>query len=118
MVYLAALALAGALTLENVAQRWRAGIAGTLTVQVTPIEGAGQSQAARVDLVVELLRRTPGVAGVEVLGTEAMDRLLAPWLGPDTATLGLPLPELRSVFQIVDFGDEPYSRAYPNNVSD
>jgi cell division transport system permease protein len=96
-VYLAALALAGALTLENVAQRWRAGITGTLTVQVTPIEGAADSQAARLDLVVELLRRTPGVAGVEVLGPEAMDRLLAPWLGPDTTTLGLPLPDLISV---------------------
>jgi cell division transport system permease protein len=97
MVYLAALALAGALTLENVAQRWRAGISGTLTVQVTPVEGSGESQAARVDLVVELLRQAPGVAGVEVLGAEAMDRLLAPWLGPDTATLGLPLPDLISV---------------------
>ena len=97
MVYLAALALAGALTLESVAQRWRAGITGTLTVQITPLDDQAEPQAARVDRAVELLRGIAGVAGVEVLGPEAMARLLSPWLGPDTATLDLPLPDLISV---------------------
>jgi cell division transport system permease protein len=112
MVYLAALALAGALTLENVAARWRAGITGTLTVQIAPIDAdfadspageepaAGEAAAAheaRLDRAVDLLRATPGVAGVEVLGPDAMGRLLSPWLGPDTATLGLPIPDLISV---------------------
>lgn len=107
MVYLAALALSGALTLENVAARWRAGITGTLTVQIAPPDSVMSdavpsdapplSQAERLDHAVELLRRVPGVAGVEVLGPEAMDRLLSPWLGPDSASLGLPLPDLISV---------------------
>ncbi len=97
MVYLAALALAGALTLESVAQRWRAGITGTLTVQITPLDDRAEAQAARVDRAVELLRGTDDVAGVEVLGPEAMARLLSPWLGPDTAALDLPLPDLISV---------------------
>jgi len=38
-----------------------------------------------------------GVAGVEVLGPDAMDRLLEPWLGPGSAELGLPIPDLVSV---------------------
>lgn len=116
MVYLAALALAGALTLEDVAGRWRAGITGTLTVQIAPAglaravpdpaapageetaaDGDAAAREARLDLAVELLRATPGVAGVEVLGPEAMGRLLSPWLGPDSAALGLPLPDLVSV---------------------
>lgn len=97
MVYLAALALAGALTLESVAQRWRAGITGTLTVQITPLDDQAERQAARVDRAVELLRGTDGVTGVELLGPEAMARLLSPWLGPDTAALDLPLPDLISV---------------------
>lgn len=112
MVYLAALALSGALTLENVAARWRAGITGTLTVQIAPLDDVmsdrptpdaadetlpSPTHEARLDRAVELLRDVPGVAGVEVLGPEAMGRLLAPWLGPDSATLGLPLPDLISV---------------------
>src|SRR3546814_3767775 len=84
MVYLAALALSGALTLENVAARWRAGITGTLTVQIAPVDsamsdaaepaGSPPSHEDRLDRAVELLRGVPGVAGVEVLGPEAMDR--------------------------------------------
>lgn len=107
MVYLAALAVAGALTLGNVATRWQAGISGTLTVQIAPMEPAdgeaadGDAAAAehesRLDRAVELLRSTPGVAGVEVLGPAAMNRLLEPWLGPDATALGLPVPDLVSV---------------------
>ncbi len=103
MVYLAALAMAGALTLGNVAARWQAGISGTLTVQIAPGEAADGEPAeateheARLDRAVELLRSTTGVAGVEVLGPAAMNRLLEPWLGPDAIALGLPVPDLVSV---------------------
>jgi cell division transport system permease protein len=103
MVYLAALAVAGALTLGNVAQRWQAGISGTLTVQIAPPESAPESgdmaaaREARIELVLAVIRTTPGIAGVEVLGPAAMDRLLEPWLGPGSADLGLPIPDLVSV---------------------
>lgn len=106
MVYLAALAVAGALTLGNVAQRWQAGISGTLTVQIAPPESApdsadpgalAASREARLEQVLAVIRATPGIAGVEVLGPDAMDRLLEPWLGPGSAELGLPIPDLVSV---------------------
>jgi cell division transport system permease protein len=102
MVYLAALAVAGALTLGNVAQRWQAGISGTLTVQIAPPESADSSDTeaareARLEQVLAVIRATPGIAGVEVLGPAAMDRLLEPWLGPGSADLGLPIPDLISV---------------------
>ena len=107
MVYLAALAVAGALTLGNVAQRWQAGISGTLTVQIAPPESVPESapasgdmaaaREARIEQVLAVIRATPGIAGVEVLGPAAMDRLLEPWLGPGSADLGLPIPDLISV---------------------
>jgi cell division transport system permease protein len=102
MVYLAALAVAGALTLGNVAQRWQAGISGTLTVQIAPPESADSGDLAairdaRLEQVLAVIRATPGIAGVEVLGPAAMDRLLEPWLGPGSADLGLPIPDLISV---------------------
>jgi cell division transport system permease protein len=102
MVYLAALAVAGALTLGNVAQRWQAGISGTLTVQIAPPESADSgdlaaTRDARLEQVLAVIRATPGIAGVEVLGPAAMDRLLEPWLGPGSADLGLPIPDLISV---------------------
>ena len=106
MVYLAALAVAGALTLGNVAQRWQAGISGTLTVQIAPPGSAPDSgesgdmaaaREARIEQVLAVIRATPGIAGVEVLGPAAMDRLLEPWLGPGSADLGLPIPDLVSV---------------------
>jgi cell division transport system permease protein len=100
MVYLAALAVAGALTLDSIAARWQAGITGTLTVQVAPADAADADPAARearLQQVLQVIRATPGVAGVEVLGPDAMNRLLEPWLGPGSAEMGLPLPDLLSV---------------------
>lgn len=106
MVYLAALAVAGALTLDGIATRWQAGITGTLTVQIAPPaieeseDGSADAAAerdARLERALEVLRATPGVAGVDVLGPEAMNRLLEPWLGPGSSDMGLPLPDLVSV---------------------
>lgn len=103
MVYLAALAVAGALSLDGVAKRWQAGISGTLTVQIAPPEGPSpdepttESREDRLERTLQVLRDLAGVAGIEVLGPEDLDRLLAPWLGPDSAALGLPMPDLVSV---------------------
>lgn len=103
MVYLAALAIAGALSLDGVAERWQAGISGSLTVQIAPPpapqpdEPPAEDRETRLERVLQVLRDEPGVAGIEVLGPDEMNRLLAPWLGPDSAELGLPLPDLVSV---------------------
>jgi cell division transport system permease protein len=98
MVYLAALALAGALALDGVAEHWHVGLAGSLTVQLeAPADGGPANRLARRDRAVALLRAEPAVARAEALDDAAVRRLLAPWLGTIAAGDDLPLPDLIAV---------------------
>ena len=98
MVYLAALALAGALALDGVAERWHVGLAGSLTVQLeAPADGKPAERLARRDQAVALLRAEPAVAQAEPLDDAAVRRLLAPWLGTIGGDDDLPLPDLIAV---------------------
>ena len=99
MVYLACLALAGMLTLGAVAERWDAGVSGTLTVQIIPSESptAAPKEARRIEAALEILRTTPGIAGAEVIGEDRIMALLEPWLGSIGGSGDLPLPRLIDV---------------------
>lgn len=103
MVWLAMLALAGAMAVSGIAERWDNGLAGTLTVEVAPRTGpeaAPEAEAApdgRVGAALELLRSTPGVAAAEPLGGEELSDLLSPWLGGDAVLEDLPVPVLIDV---------------------
>jgi cell division transport system permease protein len=90
MVYLAALAAAGALVAGSALEGWERGLAGTLTVELppAPATGADDLQAALV-----ALRAAPGVVAARALGTAEIAALLAPWLGPDVPP-DLALPRL------------------------
>ena len=107
MVYLAALALTCALVMNKMVLRWETGLSGRITVHIPAVEGeetaSGEAEAARAALGV--LRGTPGVREVEILGDEEVARLLEPWLGPDTADQDLPLPTLIAV--TIDPADPP-----------
>ncbi|WP_299615092.1 ABC transporter permease [Pelagibius sp.] len=98
MVYLAALALAGAMVANKLAARWDRGLAGALTVQLPPAAAGSEDSADPVlQGVADLLTETEGVVSVEVMHTGAIAALLEPWLG-DTALIGdLPLPRLIAV---------------------
>jgi len=95
MVYLAALALAGALSMNKLAARWDTGLAGTLTVQL-PAE-AGGADSPELAAVLAALAETPGVVSVEAMDDSAMTALLEPWLGDAVLTGDLPLPRLVAV---------------------
>lgn len=98
MVYLAALALAGALAAGELVSGWRAELTGALTVALTqPVEATDLDRQARLDLALAVITATPGVAGAEVIGPDAMAALIGPWLGPDAAAADLPLPDLIAV---------------------
>jgi cell division transport system permease protein len=99
MSFLAVLALAGALALQAVAERWDSGLSGTLTVQVAPAAGRGPATLpARVEAALGVLRATPGVARAEPLPQAAVEGLLAPWLGAQGDLMReLPLPALIDV---------------------
>ena len=94
MVYLATLALVGTLAVNNLAERWRTGLAGQLTVQVPPPENSDVGQDERVKGVVDALRQRPGIADAQPLSDARVQALLAPWLGTGQPLDELPLPAL------------------------
>lgn len=98
MVFLAALALAGALSMNAVVTDWRSAFTGKLTVQVPNEDGVkDQLQRAQVDSVVDLLRAQGGVEEVELLSEAETRALIEPWLGSGSSLQELPLPSLIAV---------------------
>jgi cell division transport system permease protein len=95
MVFLAALALAGALSLGGSIEGWRRGVSSKLTVQIA--DRPGQPMQPRVDAAIGILRAVPGVQGAEALPRAAVEALLQPWLGRDALEADLPLPGLIDV---------------------
>lgn len=91
MAFLAVFALALAFSLNRLADRWEAELAGTATVRVSAPEGQIDAQVAAA---LRALEQTPGVAGARALTDDEQRALLAPWFGPDLPVDALPLPRL------------------------
>jgi len=98
MVYLAGLAIASLFAVENIAARWHEDLAGQLTIEVPD----GNGNDSRVDAILALLQATPGIAEAHRISDDEINRLLAPWVGPDAAKLDLPLPALIAVTRKTD----------------
>ena len=103
MVYLCVIAVAAALTVDRVAERWRQGLAGNLTVEL-PFAGdlETEKRAEQLDQAMELVTDTPGVTGATVLEDQQIAALLEPWLGPDATQLDVPLPTMIAVTRRTD----------------
>ncbi len=99
MVFLAALALSGALVLDNLLTRWNRDIKGTLTVQVIPSDSNPRSKvtAQRVEKTIRILEETPGVIRARALTATELTALIEPWLGDTDLIADLPLPLLIDV---------------------
>lgn len=96
MVYLAALATSGALALDRALARWDSGLAGTLTVELSPDAPPGTGTGS-VAAAVRTIAAAPGVQSARPLTRAAVAKLLAPWLGPDLPPDELALPQLIDV---------------------
>ncbi|HER25633.1 MAG TPA: cell division protein, partial [Rhodospirillales bacterium] len=94
MVYLSILAMAGMLSLNNLAERWDTGLSGTLTVQVPASQTEDEKSMAAI---LAVLNKTPGIARVQRLSEQQLLALLEPWLGPAAGADDLPLPRLIDV---------------------
>ena len=101
VVFLAALALGGLMSLADAAAKWDRGLVGTMTVQVPDLgraDDAGRAaQAKRVEAAVKALKGTAGIASVRALNTKENAALLEPWLGAGAFIASLPLPALIDV---------------------
>jgi len=92
LVFLATLAFAVGMFLSTAGETWRQNVSGTLTIQIPAADTA--VQAERVDSVVQLLRKTPGIVFVRPIPDAEIAALLEPWLGKQVLGLELPMPDL------------------------
>ena len=94
MVYLASLAVAAALLVNQVTDRWQKDLAGGLTVQVPPTSTADGVTVPeeQIDRLVERLREWPGVERAQRLEAMEIAALLEPWLGEAGVHEDLPVP--------------------------
>ncbi|MBP0495611.1 cell division protein FtsX [Pararoseomonas indoligenes] len=81
MALLAALALAGARGADQLADRWQAGAAAAVTVQVP------DPSRERMAAALEVLRADPVVAQATAVSPERVAELLRPWLGEAPALI-------------------------------
>jgi cell division transport system permease protein len=99
MVYLATLAMAGAMAVSGLVDRWDAGLSGTVTVEISPPSGTGTALGIEESVAAALgiLRSTQGVASADPLSQDRTQALLAPWLGDAALLEDLPVPVLIDV---------------------
>lgn len=99
MVYLAMLALAGALSMGSTVDQWREGVRGSLTVQLPGRPGGQEAPEARANIkaVTDALLAMPGIASAAALPASEIQSLLEPWLGKAELPADLPVPILVDV---------------------
>lgn len=92
MAWLMALALTLTISLDDAADRWSGDLAGRLTIQVVDADPARRD--VQVQAAVAMLQTFPGVAKVDIVPGEEVERLLEPWLGRNETVASLPVPAL------------------------
>ncbi|MBK5909943.1 hypothetical protein CCR85_00345 [Rhodothalassium salexigens] len=95
MMYLCGLAMVAGLSLQGALAGWASGLERKATVQIVEPDPDASRRIQRAALAT--LRTMPGVEAVRVLPDDEVADLLAPWLGPDLAQAGLPVPVLIDV---------------------
>jgi cell division transport system permease protein len=89
MAWLAALGGIGLIALADARRDWDRALGDVLTLQLP-----ADTSAARLEVVLALVRQTTGVAGAQALDPAETARLLEPWLGKSVPIDLLPLPRL------------------------
>lgn len=98
LTYVAALAFAGFLALEQISASWTDALTGSVTVELVPNEGDEPARTAeRVARTLEVLRSFPGVESATALPKSDVLDLLEPWIGNALDADALPLPEIIDV---------------------
>lgn len=95
MTFLAVLALSGFLLMAQMTQDWQRDLGNRITVQLPAPDT--DADLDRVQLTVDALESTPGVASATLLTPAELESLIDPWLGQLAVTDALPVPQLIDV---------------------
>lgn len=91
MAFLAVFAIALSLAAARLSYHWSEALARSSTLRISAPAPQMQQQ---LDLAVEILNTTPGIAAARIISLEEQHTLLEPWFGPDVPVENLPLPRL------------------------
>lgn len=91
MVFLASLALVGALAIDRTLDRARADLAGAVTLELAP-----ETESGEIESLIARLNEVPGVELARLLSEQELQRLVEPWLG-DRLPADLALPRMIDV---------------------
>jgi cell division transport system permease protein len=91
MCYLACLAIGALLMINQAVETWTRGLSREVTVQIR--ETTGTNMDVKLEQAEKILRKTPGIATLDILDREQGVELLRPWLG-DADLAHLPVPRL------------------------
>ncbi len=100
MCFLAALSAVGVFAVNRATQEWTTGLENSLTIQLKTQPGLGnREEAANIQLrrAVEALKMTDGILSATSVSREEAAQLLEPWLGTESFTDALPVPQLIDV---------------------
>lgn len=92
MTFLASLAVAMVVQVDEAARAWQTAVVREVTIQVRPV--AGRDIEADVAAAAAIARETAGIAEVIPYSRAESARLLEPWLGHVGALEDLPVPRL------------------------
>ena len=93
MVYLSALVLAGGFTLNNTINNSYNAQTESFSVNIPHIPLPDKEHEI-IEKVISALKSAPGVASVELVSTDQIKTMVAPWLGKSEALANLPLPSI------------------------
>ncbi|MDG1935462.1 MAG: cell division protein FtsX [Paracoccaceae bacterium] len=91
MAFLAVFAIALSLAASRLSDHWSESLARSSTLRISAPAPQIQQQ---LDLAMEILDTTPGIASARVISLEEQRSLLEPWFGPEVPFESLPLPKL------------------------
>lgn len=91
MAFLAVFAIALSVAASRLSDHWSEALARSSTLRISAPALQMQQQ---LDLAMEVLNTTPGIAAARIISLEEQRTLLEPWFGPDVPVENLPLPRL------------------------
>ncbi|NCC21462.1 MAG: FtsX-like permease family protein [Alphaproteobacteria bacterium] len=106
MTFLAMLALSSSFVLGAMTSRWSSGLENKVTIEIPATNSEGETRSlAEIQAVAgrmkSLLGNHPAIAQTEILKSEDVLALVAPWLGEDLSLAEIPVPGLISV-ELID----------------